>query len=165
MAKILFHLNLHAMKTLNLFNSTVAEIEINYRNTVKPSDMRKIQSSADAYDILKDVWTDRIEYLEEFVILMLNKANKVLGFAKISQGGTSGCVVDPKCIFQVALKCNASSIILAHNHPSGNRQPSDADIRITRKIKQGGEFLEIAVLDHLIITTETYYSFADEVGL
>ncbi|HET8687902.1 MAG TPA: JAB domain-containing protein [Methanosarcina sp.] len=150
------------MKTLNLCNSSVAEIEINYRNTVKPSDMRNVQSSADVYNVLRDVWTDRIEYLEEFVILMLNKANKVLGFTKISQGGTAGCVVDPKCIFQVALKCNASSIILAHNHPSGNRQPSDADLRITKKLKQGGEILEIAILDHLIITSEGFYSFMDE---
>jgi DNA repair protein RadC len=118
--------------------------------------------SAHGCDCLKDAWTDRIEYLEEFVILMLNRAIKVLDFAKISQVGTSGCVVDPKCIFQVALKCNASTIFLAHNHPSGNRQPSDADRKITQKLKSAGSFLDIPVLDHLILTSEKYYSFADE---
>lgn len=149
----------------NLFNSTVAEIEIIYRNTVRPADMRKVTHSRDAFDILKDIWTDRIEYIEEFVILLMNKANKVLGFTKIAQGGTSACIVDPKCIFQAALKCNASQIILAHNHPSGNTIPSEADRKITQKIKEAGIVLEIAVLDHLIITSDSYYSFADDGGL
>jgi len=149
----------------NLFNTSVAEIEIQYRNTVRPADMRKVMHSSDAFEILKDIWTDRIEYIEEFFILLLNKANKVLGYCKISQGGISGCVVDPKCIFQTALKCNASQIILAHNHPSGNTAPSDADKKITEKVKQGGSILEIVVLDHLIITPDSYYSFADDGGL
>jgi len=149
----------------NLFNSTVAEIEIIYRNTVRPADMRKVTSSHDAFDILTDVWTEQMEHIEEFVILLLNKANKVLGFVKISQGGISGTVVDPKCIFQAALKGNASSVILGHNHPSGNTQPSEADIKLTHKIKEAGNFLDIAVLDHLILTPYSYYSFADEGGL
>jgi len=80
----------------------------------------------------------------------------------ISSGGVEGTVADPKVIFQVALKANASSIILAHNHPSGNIEPSEADIRLTRNLKQAGELLKISVLDHLILTSESYYSFADE---
>jgi DNA repair protein RadC len=94
---------------------------------------------------------------------MLNKANKVLGYSKISSGGISGTLVDPKLIFQTALKANASSIILAHNHPSGNKQPSDADTRITKKCTGAGTLLDITVLDHLIITPDDlYYSYADE---
>ena len=100
--------------------------------------------------------------MEEFVILCLNRANKVLGYSKISQGGLSGTVADPKVIFQVALKSNASSIILCHNHPSGNTKPSDNDIQLTKKLKKAGEFLELNVLDHLIITSDAYFSFADE---
>jgi DNA repair protein RadC len=108
------------------------------------------------------VWSFHIERVEEFVILCLNRANKVLGYSKISQGGLSGTVADPKVIFQVALKSNASSIILCHNHPSGNTKPSDNDIQLTKKLKKAGEFLELNVLDHLIITSDAYFSFADE---
>jgi len=147
----------------NLFNSTVAEIEIIYHNTVHPADMRKVANSRDAYDILRDVWSNQLEHIEEFYMLMLNKANKVLGYSKISSGGISGTLVDPKLIFQTALKANASSIILAHNHPSGNKQPSDADTKITKKCTGAGILLDITVLDHLIITPDDlYYSYADE---
>jgi len=95
-------------------------------------------------------------------VLLLNRANRVLGFVKISEGGVSGTVVDPKKIFQIALKANASGIILAHNHPSGNTTPSASDESITAKIVAAGKFLEISVLDHLIITSEQYFSFSDE---
>lgn len=149
------------MKTLNLFNSTVAEIEITYRNRVRPDQMRMVTRSQDANDILRDIWSDRMDYIEEFYILLLNRANKVLGFTKISQGGLSGTVVDPKPIFQAALKGNACSIILAHNHPSGNTKPSEADIRITGKVAEAGKFLELAVLDHLILAGDEFFSFAD----
>ncbi len=140
----------------------VSEVEINYKNKVKASDRVKIAGSKDAYDVLCQLWSDKIEYVEEFYILLLNKANRVLGFAKISEGGTSGTVADAKRIYQNALKANACSIILSHNHPSGNTNPSEADIALTRKMKEAGSFLDIAVLDHVIVTTEGYYSFADE---
>lgn len=149
------------MKTMNLFNSTVAEIEITYRNRVRPDQMRQVTRSGDANDILRDIWSDRMDYIEEFYILLLNRANKVLGFSKISQGGLSGTVVDPKPIFQAALKGNACSIILAHNHPSGNTKPSEADIRITGKVAEAGKFLELPVLDHLILAGDEFFSFAD----
>ena len=142
--------------------SNLQEIEILYRNKVKKSDRPVVKSSQDAYDYLMSVWSFHIERVEEFVILCLNRANKVLGYSKISQGGLSGTVADPKVIFQVALKSNASSIILCHNHPSGNTKPSDNDIQLTKKLKKAGEFLELNVLDHLIITPHTYFSFADE---
>ncbi len=147
----------------NLFNSSVAEIQIIYHNQVRPADMRKITKSSDAFDILRDIWSDQLEHVEEFYILLLNKANKVLGYKLISQGGISGTVVDPKLVFQTALKANASSMILAHNHPSGNKLPSDADEKITQKCKSAGIFLDITILDHLIVTPDdNYYSFADE---
>ena len=149
-----------AQTTLNFSN--LQEIQILYRNKAKKSDRPIVKSSQDAYDYLIGAWSPQIERLEEFVILCLNRANKVLGFSKISSGGISGTVADPKVIFQVALKSNASSILLAHNHPSGNTKPSDNDIQLTKKLKKAGEFLELNVLDHLIITPHTYFSFADE---
>mgnify|MGYP004009183249 FL=1 len=149
-----------AQTTLNFSN--LQEIQILYRNKAKKSDRPIVKSSQDAYDYLIGAWSPQIERLEEFVILCLNRANKVLGFSKISSGGISGTVADPKVIFQVALKSNASSILLAHNHPSGNTNPSDNDIQLTKKLKKAGEFLELNVLDHLIITPDSYFSFADE---
>ncbi|MCW3071308.1 MAG: repair protein [Bacteroidetes bacterium] len=89
----------------------------------------------------------------------------MLGFSKISQGGLSGTVVDAKVVFQVALKANASSILLAHNHPSGNLKPSEADLMITKNIREAGKLMEIPLVDHIILTDEGYYSFADEGSL
>jgi DNA repair protein RadC len=150
------------MKTMNLFNSTVSEVSLVYRNQVRACDRRKITSSRDACETFRTIWNDQIELYESFYVLFLNRANHVVGFRCISQGGVTGTVVDPKAIFQAALLTNASSIILSHNHPSGVLTPSEADIRITRKLKEAGGVLEINVLDHLILSDETYYSFADE---
>ncbi len=141
---------------------TLSEITINYKPLFKLSDCPKVVTSKDAEKQFRGLWSDKIQYIEEMYILLLNRANKVLGFAKISIGGTTGTVVDTKVIFQTALKANANSIILCHNHPSGNLQPSDADIKITKNIKEAGKVLEIHLVDHIIITDEGYYSFADE---
>jgi DNA repair protein RadC len=146
----------------NLFNSDLCEITISYRNKVRPSERRQISSSHQCAELLREIWSDRIEYVEEFYAILLNRANRVLGWTKISSGGISGTVADPKVIFQSALKANASSIIIAHNHPSGNLQPSESDTRLTKKIKQAGGFLDLPLLDHLILTSENYFSFADE---
>lgn len=141
----------------------VAEISISYSSIVKPSDRPKIGSSKDACQILRDNWSEgSIEHREEFRIILLNRANKVLGVFLVSVGGFAGTICDPKVVFQAALKANASSIILSHNHPSGNLQPSEADLQLTKKLKKGGELLELAVLDHLILTQEAYLSMADE---
>jgi len=145
--------------TANLFQ--ICEITVNYSSRVKPSNRPKISGSRDAYEIVMPIWDD-LEYRESFAILLLNRANRVLGIANISSGGLSGTVADPKVIFQHALKANASSIILLHNHPSGNTQPSEADITLTRKMKECGKFLDLPVLDHLIVTTDGYFSFANE---
>ncbi len=151
-----------AKETVNLFTSNLCEIEIFYRNKVRHSDMEKVCGSRDTYEVLQRIWSPKIDHVEEFIVLCLNRANRVLGWAKVSQGGLSGTVADPKVIFQVAIKSNACSIILAHNHPSGNLTPSEADIHLTRKLKEAGTLLDLPVLDHLIVSSEGYYSFADE---
>ena len=94
--------------------------------------------------------------------MLLSRHNRVLGLVDISLGGTAGTLADPKVIFAAAIKGNASGIILAHNHPSGNLRPSQADIDLTRKLKAGGQILDIGVLDHIIITSESFFSFTDE---
>lgn len=123
----------------------------------------KIRSSRDAYDIFKNTMLDKP--YEEFWILLLNRANKIIRKVPISEGGISGTVVDPKKIFKISLDHHASSIILGHNHPSGMLTPSEADIKITKKLVEAGKLLEIAVLDHLIIADSGFYSFADEGSL
>jgi DNA repair protein RadC len=120
----------------------------------------KITCSRDAYDDVKKHFEDLP--FEEFRILLLNRSNHVMKTERISTGGVSGTVADPKIIFNKALEALASSIILCHNHPSGNLNPSEADIQLTKKLKEAGKFLEIPVLDHLICTDSGYYSFADE---
>ena len=103
-----------------------------------------------------------LELQEEFKIMLLNRYNKVIGIFTASSGGIAGTVADPKLIFACALKGAASGIILAHNHPSGSLQASQADIDLTKKLRDGGKLLDIQILDHIIITSESYYSFADE---
>jgi len=123
----------------------------------------KISTSRNAYDVFLSVLTDKP--YEEFWIILLNRANKVISKCQISEGGISGTVVDPKKIFKVALDNHASSIILGHNHPSGVITPSEADCRITKKIVNAGVLLEITVLDHIILANDQFYSFADDGAL
>jgi len=130
------------------------------RNACEVMNKPKISNSRDAFELFKAVIGDL--FYEEFWILILNKANRVLKTVKISEGGISGTVVDPKKIFKIALDQSASSIILGHNHPSENVSPSEADQRITRKMKECGVLLDLAVLDHIIVGGDRYYSFADE---
>src|SRR5258708_40154034 len=144
----------------------VAEIQLSYKSDVKPSLRPKINGAQDAYKVLLENWDDsKIEFVEQFKVLLLNKANKALGVFEVSSGSSTGTVADPKLIFGAAIKANACGIILAHNHPSGNLQPSQADIDLTKKIKDGGKILEIQVVDDLIITSAGYHSFADSGNL
>lgn len=141
----------------------VNEVEIVYRNTTPYQDRIQIKSSATAYEILLATWNaNRLEMVEQFKILLLDQHNNCLGVSEIATGGTSSCLADPKVIYATALKARAASLILAHNHPSGNLQPSEADKSLTRKLKDGGRLLDIAVLDHLIVTPRNYLSFADD---
>jgi DNA repair protein RadC len=143
----------------NLFQ--ICEITVHYSTKIKASNRPKVAGSRDVYELVLPLWDD-LEYRESFAILLMSRANRVLGIAQVSTGGVSGTVADPKVIFQHALKANASSIILFHNHPSGNTSPSEADIHLTKKLVECGKFLDLPVLDHLIVTTDGYYSFADE---
>ena len=120
----------------------------------------KISKSQDAFEIFHSLMGD-LPY-EEFWLLLLNRANRVVKKVKISEGGISGTVVDPKKIFQICLEQHATSIILGHNHPSGTVTPSDADNKITKKIKDCGLLLDVAVLDHIIVGEDRFYSLADE---
>jgi len=141
----------------------VAEVEVSYKSNYNITERPKINSSQDAYRILMQHWqVGKIELLEEFKVILLNTSNRVLGIVDISTGGVQGTLADPKIIFSVALKTNSSKIILAHNHPSSNTNPSDADKRLTQKLTEGGKLLDIEVCDHLIVTNYKYYSFADE---
>ena len=139
----------------------INEITIKYETKAKHKDLPKVTQSNDIYNYCKEIWTD-IEYVEKFVILLLNKNLKILGWKLVSQGGVSGTVVDPKIIFQTALKANASCIVMIHNHPSGNLDPSREDKKITKKIYEGGEILDIQLIDHLIISKEGHCSFIDQ---
>ncbi len=146
---------------LQLFK--VAEIELVYRSKIKAKDRPVITHSFDAYEILRKTWDDsKIELLEQFKILLLDRKNACLGISEIASGGTDYCLIDPKLIFMTALKANASAIVLAHNHPSGNLKESQSDIELTKRVMQAGDFLGIRVLDHLIITADGYASFEDK---
>lgn len=141
----------------------VAEIQLSYKSNVKPSERPKISGSRDAFEILKANWDEnKIEFVEHFKVMFTNRANKVLGILEVSSGGVSGTVADPKVIFAGAIKAGACGFIVAHNHPSGNLTASQSDIELTRRLRDGGKLLEIQLLDHIILTTEGYFSFADE---
>lgn len=142
----------------------IPEIQLRYTFPVKKEDRIQIKSCEDAYQAFLDIWDrDTLDYREMFIALYLNRCNEVLGYRIISIGGVAGTVVDVKQVLAIAVKANASSIVLAHNHPSGQLSPSQQDIDLTRKIKAGGVILDIQVLDHLILTSDdAYFSFADE---
>jgi DNA repair protein RadC len=119
----------------------------------------QIRSSKDVADIFQPLLSDLVH--EEFWILFLNRSNKVINRMKLSQGGISGTVTDVRLVMKEAIECLASGIIVCHNHPSGNLNPSESDSKITQKIKEAGNMMDIQLLDHLIISDKDYYSFAD----
>ena len=141
--------------------SIVAALELGRRRKdTEVVKREKITTSKDAYDSLKGKMSD-LPY-EEFWLIILNRANAIVKKELISRGGVAGTVVDTKIIFKTAVEHYASSIIICHNHPSGNLKPSEADIRITKNIKEAGKIMEIPLIDHLILSENGYYSFADE---
>jgi DNA repair protein RadC len=134
------------------------EYEKKYRNKV-------ISDSTTAYQIAKEIYRAIVLNLslkEYFVMIYLNRRNEVIGYHLLSQGGISGTAVDDRLAFSVGLKCLASGVIMIHNHPSQDCSPSKADITLTRKFIEAGKILNISVLDHLVISSETYYTMADE---
>jgi DNA repair protein RadC len=141
--------------------SIIAALELGKRRrSAEIIEKKKINSSNDAFELMHSMVSDC--FYEEFWIIMLNKANKVIKYKSISEGGLTATIADPKKIFKLALENNATSLILCHNHPSGNLKPSEADIKITKQLKEAGLLLEISVIDHIIIGDDSYYSFADE---
>jgi DNA repair protein RadC len=144
-----------------LLTNRIAEVSLTYSSKVPASERIQVKSSHDAEKAFRLVFPD-LEYREYFYVMLLNRANKILGTFQVSSGGITGTVVDPRLVFQSALKANATSIIIAHNHPSGQLTASQADKDLTKKLKDGGAVLDIPVLDHLIITESNYYSFADD---
>lgn len=152
------------METLkNDIAYVVNEISLVYNRTFTLSDRPVVNSAKRAADLLREFWDlDKIDLQEQFRILLLSPSGLLLGTYECSTGGISMTIADPRLIFTCALKANARSIIIAHNHPSGNLKPSEADIKLTRKLIEGGKLLEIVIADHIIITSEGYLSLAEE---
>lgn len=139
---------------------SLAEVKLKYKNDQPIESFPEITSPEKAEQVLREIWdTDSIQLKEEFVVLLLNNAKKLLGWSKISSGGGTATIVDPASIFQVALLANATSIILAHNHPSGNLEASKADKNLTKRIIESGKMLGVSVEDHLILTPNKFISF------
>lgn len=150
---------------MNIDNlTTVSEVEINYKSSIKASNRPKISGSKDCELIFRAIhdYNKNIEYRELFFCMYLNRNNKVLSVQKIAEGTTSACLVDIKMILQGAILQNASGIILSHNHPSGNLKPSHEDINITKKVKDAAKMFDVSVLDHIILTDESYCSLSDD---
>ena len=140
--------------------------QLKVKVTATKGDEFFIKSSDDIVQVLRNVFNaDTIHWTEEFIIVCLNRAHKVIGTCKVGLGGFNGVVCDTKVIMTIALQSSATSLILAHNHPSGNLKPSDADRKMTEKIKQACNLLDINLLDHIILTDESYYSFAEREGI
>ena len=141
--------------------SQVSEIQVSYTPNLLV-DM-SIKNSKKSFELILNEWElETLQMQEEVKILLLNRSNKVLGIYSLAKGGLTSCIVDVRIILSIALKTLATGIILVHNHPSGNLKPSKADLDITKKLKQSCDLLDISFLDHLIITKDNYFSFADE---
>lgn len=139
------------------------KISVKYKGAAN-ADLTVIRSSKDMYELLRTLFNaDTVYWQEEMILLCLNQGNKVIGWYRVSHGGTTGTVCDPKIVFTIALNCAGTTIIImAHNHPSGNLKSSRADDELTNKIQQGGKMLDIKLLDHIIYTPEAYFSYSDE---
>jgi len=143
-------------------NNIISEIELTYKPLISIQERIKISNSQDAFKVILNNWNENtIELHEEFKVLLLNRSNEVLGVHTVSKGGITATVVDIRILFAVVLKSVSTSIILVHNHPSGNLKPSEADKRLYEKVKKASEYLDIQVLDNMIITIDDFYSFAD----
>lgn len=141
----------------------LSEVAISYKTKVKANDKPVIRTAVDAYEILKGIFSEEtVEHHEEFVILLLNRANRVQGWAKISQGGITATITDQRIIFQYALLTNSTQVVLSHNHPSGQMIASEEDKRMTKRFVEAGKLLDIRILDHIIYTKDGYYSFAED---
>jgi DNA repair protein RadC len=157
----MFHLTIQTMKkTASLFQ--IAEVEIHYKRP-KGKNSPIIKSSESAADIFREHFPkDRIDHKEFFYVMLLSQKNEVLGISQIGVGFTAGVLINIKEIFQLVLKTNATCFLISHNHPSNALKPSGADIKITEKIRKGAELFDCKLLDHIILSSESYYSFSDD---
>jgi len=141
----------------------VSEVKLTYKTKQKASERPKVNDSETTYKLLLKCFDpDTIELRESFKVLLLNRANKVLGVMNVSDGGITGTFVDAKLIMQSVILSNATQIIMAHNHPSGVCEPTAQDCFITNRVKQACELLDVSLIDHLIISPESYYSYSDD---
>ncbi|WP_286845146.1 JAB domain-containing protein [Proteiniphilum sp. UBA5346] len=140
----------------------IPEIKVSYSDKVKANERPTITCSRDASRIFREAHKDCMQHHEECYVMFLNRANRVLGIMLVGVGGMSGTVVDIRIILQTALKVNCSGICLAHNHPSGALRPSPQDVFLTKKLKEACGLMDIQLLDHIIVTEESYVSLADE---
>lgn len=143
------------------YGDFVGEIKVSYKRYRANID-RTIRSAKDISVFLREIWNDDINYRETVYIIAMNTQNKIIGYSDLFNGGTNSSLIDSKVIFQLLLNVNAHNFILAHNHPSGESSPSPQDADMTKRIKAASELLSIKLLDHIIITEESYFSFSDE---
>lgn len=141
---------------------TLQEVEVLYTNKIKKSERIKISSSLDAEQVFRQIWNEFIEIKESSYVLLLNNANEVLGYHLLSIGGKTSTIIDITSILMIALKTNSGGILIAHNHPSGNKKPSEEDKVITKKLINACETVGLRFYDHLIVTAESYFSFLDD---
>ena len=142
--------------------SVIPEIAVSYSDTVLTSERVTIHRSHDANEIFRQKFQSFMQHHEEFWVMYLNSANKVMGIYQASKNGITNAYVDIRIVLQIALKTNTTGIVAAHNHPSSSVNPSPEDKRLTKKIQEACEILNIKLLDHLIVSEERYFSFADE---
>lgn len=143
-----------------IYNYTIVNFTL--KNTQRPEERTILNSGGKVYDFTRNLFGMDIETKEQFFLLCLNNAMQVIAVYQVSTGGITSCIVDLRMLFCVSLNCQATQIIIAHNHPSGTLKPSEADNRLTKKIKEAAAFLDIHFIDHLIVTDYGYYSYADE---
>ena len=142
--------------------NNISEVQISYRPSREVFSNIIINKSTQASEIFQKIWSSDLEYKEEMNIILMNRANKILGYNRVSTGGTTGTVVDLKVLFQLILKTNTQAFVIAHNHPSGNLKPSIQDRKLTEKVKEISRLLDVSFLDHMILSAGSYYSMADE---
>lgn len=138
------------------------KISLKYEETDVKMNVKKINSANQSVDVFRQIIGDSIDIHESFVCIFLNQNMNPIGWSRVSTGGITNCVVDSRIIFSMALNCLATGIIVCHNHPSGNLIPSDADKKITKELKETGDLLRIKLIDHVILTKTSFYSFAED---
>jgi DNA repair protein RadC len=140
----------------------LSELKVAYRSRTKFRDRTPIRGPRDAVEYLRAVWNRQtLELVEEFMMVCLNGNHQVIGWVKVATGGFSGAPVDPRVVFGIALQTASTAIVLAHNHPSGSPEPSEADRRVTDRLREAGRMLGVAVLDHIILTRDAAFSFTE----